>query len=49
MPIFSISTNLPRHKIPSTFLDDVSKLVSQILKTPERVSQIYKKVEFFHS
>lgn len=49
MPILSISTNVPKHKIPLTFLDDASKLVSQILKTPESVSQIYKKAEFFHN
>lgn len=49
MPILSISTNLPKHKVPSTFLDDASKLVSQILKIPELVSQIYKKINFFHN
>lgn len=47
MPILSISTNLPKHKVPITFLDDASKLVSQILNTPELVSYILEKIAFF--
>ncbi|KAL5240739.1 hypothetical protein ACI65C_008149 [Semiaphis heraclei] len=35
MPTLSIITNLPKYKIPSTFLADTSKLVSQTLQTPE--------------
>ncbi|CAI6365759.1 unnamed protein product [Macrosiphum euphorbiae] len=35
MPTLSITTNIPKYKIPSTFLADASKLVSQVLQTPE--------------
>ncbi|XP_025197732.1 macrophage migration inhibitory factor-like [Melanaphis sacchari] len=35
MPTFSIVTNVPKHKIPSTFLADASKFVSEVLQTPE--------------
>ncbi|KAF0765425.1 macrophage migration inhibitory factor-like [Aphis craccivora] len=35
MPTLSITTNIPKYKVPSTFLTDASKLVSQILQTPE--------------
>jgi len=38
MPTLSITTNIPKYKVPSTFLTDASKLVSQILQTPELVS-----------
>lgn len=38
MPTLSITTNVPKYKIPSTFLADTSKLVSQVLQTPEQVS-----------
>ncbi|VVC24839.1 Macrophage migration inhibitory factor,Tautomerase/MIF superfamily [Cinara cedri] len=35
MPTLSIVTNLPKNQIPPNFLANASKLVSQILKTPE--------------
>ncbi|KAL4142450.1 hypothetical protein QTP88_004905 [Uroleucon formosanum] len=36
MPTLSITTNVPKYKISSTVLADLSKLVSQILQTPEQ-------------
>jgi len=38
MPTLSITTNIPKYKIPSTFLADASKVISQVLQTPELVS-----------
>ncbi|XP_026808799.1 macrophage migration inhibitory factor-like [Rhopalosiphum maidis] len=35
MPTISITTNIPKYKIPSTFLAETSKLISQTLQTPE--------------
>jgi len=38
MPTISLTTNVPKYKIPSTLLADLSKLISQTLQTPELVS-----------
>lgn len=38
MPTLSIITNLPKHKVPTDFLENASKVVSEILETPELVS-----------
>lgn len=38
MPTFNVITNLPKHKVPSTFLSDASKVVSKLLSVPELVS-----------
>ncbi|XP_050431118.1 macrophage migration inhibitory factor homolog isoform X7 [Adelges cooleyi] len=43
MPTLSLITNVPKYKVPASFLSDASKLVSEILKTPE--SEISVKIK----
>ena len=47
MPVIAINTNINQSKIPSTFLQEMTLLISDILKKPESVSLVGDNQESF--